>query len=47
MSRLPPALKFLIICAICIGFAVVLGLLLNRLGVGQFPVSGWIHGTFG
>ncbi|MFN3742297.1 MAG: hypothetical protein ACK4VW_06465 [Anaerolineales bacterium] len=37
MSRLPPALKFLLICAICVGFAVLLGLLLNRMGIGQLP----------
>lgn len=37
MSRLSPVLKFLIICAICIGFAIALGLLLNRMGIGQLP----------
>lgn len=41
MSRLSPVLKFLIICAICIGFAVILGLLLNRIGVGQLPALGY------
>ncbi len=33
MRQLPPLVKFLIICVLCIGFAVLLALLLQALGL--------------
>lgn len=33
MNRLPPIVKFLVICVLCIAIATALGLLLYALGV--------------